>query len=967
MPNNNVNFIFQDNKGFIWIGTFNGLSRFDGYSFKNVFLEASIEGNTINHFKSYLKINDSLYWVSTHMEGVFELNTNRITLTGIKNSPAIATQMFRGRNGIIWLGSTASGFYNYNPQSKKFRQFLLFPLQKEFRYNWDNNTVSCIVQDSKNDSILWLGCRSGLKSFNTISEKITDYQLSHTDESHRSALNHIISLFMDGNQLWVGRYFGGLGKFDSNTKSWKNYFYNPKNFEQKVSNDNSILKIYNGKTNQIWLATSAGPYIFDCKTEQFSKYILLAENEIINKGVTSILEDKFGNKWFGHIDQSGVSMSSSKLNSMGKFILPKQRFSPDYYGSVFTDLIYSKRYNRYFLTVTNHDGLLEYSENFKLIRQNTIPNNWKNYEPFATKVAEDNNGLIWILDITHSLISFDPVSAKFTNYKSPFFKRCETIISDPSGVLFFLTDGGLFSFSNDQWKKVLYLSDETLLSNIKNGKLYFIEKRTIKLVDLATRRIKQIAELPRFSTNNNNYIQSIFCDSKNRLWIPLELGGVYLYDIDKDQLLLLSGKQGLNSNTARETIEDTNGRIFLLCNGGFYHYDEAQKRFIDFNNLMGHRSNDWYEHFISITQNNQLLLSKSDSFYMIDQSAVLQFLPAKPIITSVSGNGFEFYEFIKTITIPNFINNLKISFSNFDFASAKELIYEYTLDTKSNIWTQLEKGKNYVDLEGLAEGKHILKLRIAGKKDEVSLIFIIKVVWYKSKLFYGTIILLFFLAVIGGFWYWQRRKYTEELLQKKVAEYKLKALQSQLNPHFLFNCLNSISALIKIGEYQKSEDTLQAFSKLMRAILTVSGEQLITLKQELELDVLYLNIEKLRKDNAFDFEIISNLDDNSKVMVPPMLLQPFLENCVKHGFKSIKATHHGSIQIVINQINSKITIEIRDNGCGVDSEKQVNHTSRGIEIQRERLKQYKFTNNMNIDIKTGNIQPTGYSVLIEIC
>ncbi|NUM32750.1 MAG: histidine kinase [Bacteroidetes bacterium] len=965
LSNNNINFIFQDYKRYIWVGTFNGLCRFDGYNFKNLFLEATVEGNSINHFKSYFKINDSIYWISTHIEGVFELNVNQLKLKKIENSPPVVTQINIDKNGNLLLGTLANGFFIYNHQSKQFKQYLLCPLRNEFKYNWNNNTVSGIVQDPLNDSIIWLGCRSGLKSFNKITLKINDFNLSRPEESHQQALNHVISLFAEGKNLWVGRYFGGLGKFDLITKTWKNYFYNPKNFEQKVINDNTIIKISLKKHNELWLATSAGTYTFNKETESFKKYNLVLNNKIINTGTTSILVDNARNYWFGHNDQIGITMSSPKLNSVKKYIFPKQKYVYDYYGSVITDIAYSKKHKRYFLTVTNHDGLLEYSENFELIRQNIIPNNWKNYEPFAVEVAEDDRGVIWVLDITHALICFEPKTAKFTNFKSSLFESCNSITSDTNGKLYFLTENGFFSYKENKWQNIAKLPVNIKLSNIKNDKLYYVEGRKIKLLNLVSAKTTLVSELPKFSTSNNNYIQNVFCDSKNRLWLPLELGGVYLYDLNNQKLSILSGKQGLISNTAREVIEDKTGKIFLLCNGGFYFFDEIKYRFIDFDNLINHQSGEWYEHFIAFTQKNEVILSQSDSFFLINQSQVLQFHNNKPVISSVLGNGFEIFQFNKSISIPNYENYIKISFTNFDFGSTREIIYEYSLDNNKGNWLQLEKGKNTVELQNLTEGSHIFRVRIVGSNNEVLLKFSIKVVWYKSKLFYIPVFISLLLFSIWLIVYMLRRKYNEELLKKMIAEYKLKSLQSQLNPHFLFNCLNSISALNKIGEHEKSEKVLQSFSKLMRMILNISNEQLITLKQELELDSLYMDIERLRKNYTFDYKIISNIEDTSKIFVPPLLLQPFLENCIKHGFNS-DMQPMGLISITINKTTAKLIIEINDNGFGIESENNKLKASKGIEIQRERLKQFQFTNNMKIDVINHCLQPQGYIVVVEI-
>lgn len=712
------------------------------------------------------------------------------------------------------------------------------------------------------------------------------------------------------------------------------------------------------------MATSTGPMEFDISTHQFKNHKLNFDSHKEDIGITTFFKDKSGNFWFGHDNQHGLSMLCSKLNAIKKIEFPKQKFSPDFYGSVASEIYFSKRYKRYFLVNTNHDGLLEYSSDFKLLKQTTLPDNWKNKEPFIIKLAEDSEGKVWIVDITHKLIQYEPTTGTARNTDPGIFNACYNVVADESGALYFVTDKGIYRYFQKKWILVVSTDQDLILSNVTKDKLYFIADRKVKLLHLQTFHISLITELPKFSTQNYNYIQSLYCDSKNRLWIPLELGGVYVFNQADSKLSFLSGMQGLASNTAREIIEDDNGRIFILCQGGLFHFDEKQQRCIDFDNLISKKTNDWYEHFIYVTPLNQLLLSKDDCIFLIDQSAALHFESSEPAVTCVIGRGFSFFNIHRYITIPHHESGIKVTFSNFDFAAVNEITYEYILD-KGN-WIQLEKGKNTLDLQNLSEGAHVFKYRIAGSNAYSVLNFTISAVWYKSKVFYFLLFLFITFAFVAGIWYWQNRKYKEQVLLKTLSEYKLKVLQSQLNPHFLFNCLNSINALIKIGDYERAQHTLQGFSKLMRNLLSVSDEQLISIQKELEMAVSYLEIEKLRKDYLFDYKIDSSLKDETLTMVPPLLLQPFLENCIKHGFGKLASERKFEIKINIYQTEGGLEIEILDNGNGLNPEKNTGHISRGVQIQRERLSQYSLTNHMKIDLVTGSNLPHGYRVLIKI-
>jgi tetratricopeptide (TPR) repeat protein len=216
----------------------------------------------------------------------------------------------------------------------------------------------------------------------------------------------------------------------------------------------------------------------------------------------------------------------------------------------------------------------------------------------------------------------------------------------------------------------------------------------------------------------------------------------------------------------------------------------------------------------------------------------------------------------------------------------------------------------------------------------------------KNLILIGTVILLAF--VMLGFNQYRinmHRKNDKEKfqLQHQLSEMKLEALRSQMNPHFIFNALNSINRYIIRSDKETASDYLVKFSKLIRLILENSKSTIIPLQNELEALRLYVEMELLRFDNKFDFTIaVDDSIDKEQLQIPPMVLQPYVENAIWHGLMNKK--EKGSIQISISQKEkNKLFCTIQDNGVGrikaTELKNKTTHTGKslGMQITSERI------------------------------
>ncbi len=210
-------------------------------------------------------------------------------------------------------------------------------------------------------------------------------------------------------------------------------------------------------------------------------------------------------------------------------------------------------------------------------------------------------------------------------------------------------------------------------------------------------------------------------------------------------------------------------------------------------------------------------------------------------------------------------------------------------------------------------------------------------------------------------------------MQQQATALELQALRAQMNPHFIFNCLNSINRFIINNDAVKAADYLTKFAKLIRIVLEQSGKSFVPLEDEISCLKLYMDLEALRFEKPFQYTIDLNGTDVSSVMIPTMLIQPFVENAIWHGLHP-KQNGTGEIDINMHLHDGTLHCSICDNGVGIKNLKeisQVNKKSLGIELTQQRLQLADNTGNENLKIKTEQLkdehgQITGTCVSINI-
>jgi len=354
------------------------------------------------------------------------------------------------------------------------------------------------------------------------------------------------------------------------------------------------------------------------------------------------------------------------------------------------------------------------------------------------------------------------------------------------------------------------------------------------------------------------------------------------------------------------------------------------------------------------------------------------------------------YSFINTDEVPYiWVNSIKSSFdeveepwanlifekdlvlsamADISYHKPQALTYQYRI--KDDQWSESMNTPN-IHLTNLAPGNYSLQLRTSHDGDSFGYS---EVIPFKVK---GEFIDGFWKYLLFGFiglavlWLMSNVRNKREIselksssekirLENNLLKSKQKTLQLEMNPHFIFNSLNTIQGLIIQQDYKMARQLLNQFSQMMRSTLDQSREDSISLANEVKYLSNYLSLEKAARNNKFDFNIQVEKTEN-ELLIPPMLIQPFVENAIIHGMKGIKK--QGLINVTLTQNKNKITCIIDDNGVGRVQSKSKNK-SHSTHIVNERIKAYsKYSQLQTVKIEDKidhNNMPLGTTVIFEI-
>ena len=965
LPQSQVYAIAQDHKGYLWLGTQGGgLARFDGKNFKVYNETNGLASNYINAIEAQ---NDTLY-IGTKRGLSIKLKQQFLNI----ETPEV-NKIYIFKDQIVVL--TVKGVY-YIDKGLSVKKANLHPEIDRFQINdgihFDNN--------------FWLATQNDLWKFNGLVSSP-----EHVEKIKQGDFKSIIgfenkiiaSTFNDGtvvfgsrdydeqilireplrinsatlinDQLWIGTQHDGVSVID--TKSWS---------ETLVLNTTNGLsvphveQVFKDKQSNIWIATSGGGLYkyfqnsfkhFNTQTglngnrvyavHHSNKAIWISNSEaglvrIDNYGVhdidipeafsevkiKTITSDKAGNIWAG---------------SDGRGLLFK--------GTVFSD---STVIDTVLKTKISFPKKIKFSK--VLSTDNGFPYDW-------IRKIQITNKAIYAATYSSGIVKFNynPKTDSLQVYKT--FSRVDGIsdlhikdmVLDSKNRLWYATKSGHLGFVlNDE---VTHLGT-VLKQNVPINSLVF-KNETLYLGTAGKgvwwsndENFSSFKKLEGAKKGASENIYQLIFDNQDYLWAGTERG-VDKLELDKDNVIKDAFFFGRNDGflgieTCLNAVDkDDNGHLWF---GALYGLTEYQPT--------------------EITRDTE----KPKLFF---EDIKVEFQSLDSINLSIWTNSD------KVLKLNPNQRQMSFSFKTVDLDHPNGVEYCYKLN--DNDWSPWSKN-NTQDLPELNFGSHdfLVKSRNYRWKESESLkvSFFIESPLHKKQWFQWLLIGLLILGL--GFLVHQyikrlKRKSSEEKKRLELENHLLtleqKALRLQMNPHFIFNVLNGIKAMAPTKP-EKMNETVNSFATLLRETLVNSRKDTITLDQEIKTIRHYIEVERLMAEQPFEYQIILKTDlDAEEILIPPMLIQPFVENAIRHGI--LKGPREGELSIEFSNNEDVLKVTITDNGVGIFSSQQqkpkTDHQSMALTVTKERLESISGANALEMkEIKHEDGTIGGTTIVFKI-
>lgn len=576
-------------------------------------------------------------------------------------------------------------------------------------------------------------------------------------------------------------------------------------------------------------------------------------------------------------------------------------------------------------------------------------------------IWEDRSGRLWIGAGT-GLHQFDPKTGRFIRYPSAITIR--SIREGTSGELWiagtglarFDTRSHQFTYYRHDPKNQASLGDEGLMLALptRDGSVWAgSSRRGISRLNQASGRFTHYQpdyHQPLGKLNDKD-IRCMYEDQKGRVWIGTNQGGLNLYQPQTDSFIAFTTHHGLPSNHITGILEDEAGNLWLATNQGVCRFNPQTHRCQNYDKSDGLQGNEFLEAYAHGTMNT-LLLGGANGFSRFSPRAIQINTRMPPVyITNVQIGGRRESMPQANLVLAHFDNYLSFDFLALNFIHPEKNTYAYQLVGVDKDWIYCGT-RRFVSYANLPPGEYQFKVKAANNdgvwnQSGTSLTITIQPPFWRTNWF----VFLVLCALVGilclGFRYWVRQIQQQESqkteINKKLAELEMQALRAQMNPHFIFNSLNSINRFIMKHESESASAYLSKFSKLIRFILNRSTASLVTLASELETLSLYLELESLRFSGQFTYSIqVDAAIEADFTEIPPLLIQPYVENAIWHGLMQKEGGGHIGIQL--QKQGKQLICTIDDNGVGRQkaaalNSKSATHTkSKGMQITADRLK-----------------------------
>ncbi len=475
---------------------------------------------------------------------------------------------------------------------------------------------------------------------------------------------------------------------------------------------------------------------------------------------------------------------------------------------------------------------------------------------------------------------------------------------------------------------------------------------------------------------NKNIVAKDICQTDNGIiWIATFNDGLLGYK-NNQIAMTFDVTNGLKSNIIQEMKSDGNN-LWIITDKGIQILNSNTKKFksslTNIGNIKGIVIND-----------KSVFLATQERFFEIDKTILPKQYHLKEIyIKSVTINEKDTLV-KKDYSLPYDKNRIKLTFHINGFYPNDELLFEYRLLGLNDNWIVLDKNVDFVNFNSLPPNDYIFEVRSKTSSENkyvnTKINFKIRKPYWESWWFISALILISFSLLTLFYRNKLKTKEKEKELALKNAKFenelavlKLENLKSQMNPHFIFNALNSIQEYIVLNQKNLASSYLAKFADLIRAYLDHSSKGYISLREEVECLDTYLQLEKLRFEDKFSYTI-NSLKSNEDIKIPTMLIQPYVENAIKHGLLHKKENRNLVIDFELLKEEKILRCIILDNGIGREKAAKLRSTqykSFATEATQHRLDLLNFGKKRKIgatidDLTNENNRAVGTKVTLLI-
>jgi len=987
LSQNTVNCMMQDSQGFLWIGTQDGLNRYDGYNFK-IYRSNPVDSNSIAHnwIWDIFEDHEKNIWIAT-WDGLtkYDPSINKFknylprpgasgTISGSRPTSICEDQM-----GSLWIGTWGGGLNRYNSDSETFT---VFKHDSANSKSLPNNYIRNIYFDQHNR--LWVGTWGGLSRVSIDKDKsIIFLNFLHSKSVKTSISSNKITYITEDHlgNLWIATLGGGLNIYSEKDSSFQ-HFYHQKNRPNSLSS-NDISVIFEDHLNQLWIGTpSNGLNLFNRKNGICTRFVSSQEDrESLNgNNVYSIYEDISGLLWIGG---SGINIydpqignfQSLKFNNNDRNTLSKSKvtsFCEDQSGNIWLGTEYNglKKYNRTTGTFTI------YQHNPR--NQNSLSNN------NVSSITRDKNGRIWVGTRGGGLNLFQPQKGNFVHFiQNPEIPETEglnyinALCFTQENLLWIATyDKGLICYdiqknhfshfkSNSRDRHSLTGNYLLRLYTDSHGKLWIgTWGAGLCCLDPETNRFTSFLADDKDTLSIAGNIIHTICeteDSGNRImWAGTSKGlsSMILNDSMSGKFNQIDMRDGLPSNVINGILEDGHRNIWLSTNMGISMLNPVTKKIINYDVNDGLQSNEFNRGACLKLKDGSLLfggVTGINSFFP-DQIKESSFQP--PVVLT------NFLVFNKEMKFSKSLNELShivlsfkqnffsFEFSALDFSQPGKIQYAYQMTGVDKDWVMAGK-RRYASYTNIGPGEYIFKVRgtnsdgIWSKKLK-SINIKIKPPYWQTWWFkvLGLVLLSMVLYTLHRM-----------SIQKLLAIERLRVrIASDLHDD-IGSALTRISITSEQIQNTKNQNKMRILSKsigsISRDVISTMGDIVwsIDSRNDSLMELLDRMHEFTYNDLSLeDMNIVfhqEGLDENKKISVDYRqnifyIFKEVINNAVKHSGAS-------EIEINLSNRHDFFMMEIADNGKGFDPEKIKNGNGlRNIRMRARRLKA-----DLDIDAKNG--------------